>query len=141
MFAGGLPDRCADGNSRVSAGRWPSCGVMNARTVWLIAGIALVVRLALLAIVPDAHISSNADNILLGADLIRSGNFVSNPDFPMYMPPLPALFVAAIQSVFGTSLMPVKLIQIAMDTAAVVLLLYAASLMFSGAVAAFAAQV
>ena len=111
---------------------------MTTKAVWTIAAIALFVRFAVLAVVPDAHVSSNAENILHGADLIRDGNFVSNPDFPMYMPPLPALFVAGVQSVFGPSLMPVKLIQIVMDAGAVALLCYGASLMFSGTVAALA---
>ncbi len=84
--------------------------------VLLLLGVALLVRLAFLAVVPNAHLSTNAiEAILNGATMIREGQFPSDPEFPLWVPPLTALFVAAIQSVFGDSLLPVKLAQVLLD--------------------------
>lgn len=87
----------------------------------LLFGIALLVRFTALAILPEAHLSTNAKNsILRGATLIQNGEFIGNPDYPMLVPPLTAMFVAGIQSVFGNSLIPIKIAQIVMDAFMVV---------------------
>ena len=65
---------------------------------------------------PNANLSTNAiEAIINGATMIREGQFPSDPEFPLWVPPLTALFVAAIQSVFGDSLLPVKLAQVLLD--------------------------
>ncbi|HEU5134573.1 MAG TPA: glycosyltransferase family 39 protein [Steroidobacteraceae bacterium] len=82
----------------------------------LLFGVALLARLALLAVIPNANLSTNAiEAIINGANMIRAGQFPSDPEFPLWVPPLTALFVAAIQSVFGESLLPVKLAQVLLD--------------------------
>lgn len=85
--------------------------------------IAMTVRLIALMVMPEAHVSSNArESILGGAALILDGQFIRNPDYPMLVPPLTALFTAAIQFVFGDNLIAIKLCQIVLDSCAVVLL-------------------
>lgn len=98
----------------------------HARTVALILfSIALTARLAALFILPEAHLSGNAkESILAGADLIRNGQFINNPDYPMLIPPLVAIFTAALQTLFGDSLLPVKLAQVALDACLIVLVFY-----------------
>jgi 4-amino-4-deoxy-L-arabinose transferase-like glycosyltransferase len=82
--------------------------------------MALTVRLIGFAIAPETNISTNARTAILnGADLIRSGDFIANPDYPLLIPPLTALFTALVQSVFGDSLFFVKLTQIVLDAACV----------------------
>jgi 4-amino-4-deoxy-L-arabinose transferase-like glycosyltransferase len=92
------------------------------RTSLLLFGIAFVVRLAGLLIFPETHLSGNAkESIIAGAALIRGGQFVGNADYPMLIPPLTALFTAAIQSLFGDGLLPVKIAQIILDACTVVI--------------------
>lgn len=88
----------------------------------LLFGFALLIRFAALAILPEAHLSTNAKNsIIRGAALIQNGEFIGNPDYPMLVPPLTAIFAAGIQSVFGNSLFPIKIAQIFMDACMVVI--------------------
>lgn len=98
----------------------------NGRNIALLLfGVALIVRLTALLILPEAHISSNAKNSILGgAALIQNGQFINNPDYPMFIPPLTAMFTAAIQSLFGDGLLPVKLVQIILDACTVVFVFY-----------------
>lgn len=86
--------------------------------------LGLVIRALGLLVFPDAHISGNAKDILRGATLIRNGEFIYNPDFPMLIPPLAALFVAGVQALFGESLVAIKFVQILLDAGALVFLFY-----------------
>lgn len=105
--------------------RWLATEANAGQIALLLFGAAIVVRLSALLLVPDAHVSSNArESILGGAALILDGSFVTNPDYPMLVPPLTAIFVAAIQSVFGEDLLYIKIFQIVMDSSVVVLLFF-----------------
>jgi 4-amino-4-deoxy-L-arabinose transferase-like glycosyltransferase len=98
--------------------------------VLLLLAVALFVRFALLAVIPNAHLSTNAiEAIINGATMIRDGHFPQDPEFPLWVPPLTALFVAGIQSVFGDSLMPVKIAQVLID-GSTVLIIFAIGRMF-----------
>lgn len=104
--------------------------------------VALATRLVALLAFPETHLSGNAvDSILQGAELIRTGQFLDNPDYPMLIPPLTALFTAAIQSIFGATLLPVKLAQVAMDAATVALVYWIGIRTLGQAVAAIGAAV
>jgi 4-amino-4-deoxy-L-arabinose transferase-like glycosyltransferase len=89
----------------------------HARQVaWIVFGLALIVRLTALGLLPNTALSVNARNsIIAGASLIRQGQFLANPDYPMLVPPLPALFMAGIQSIFDDGLMTVKVVQVILD--------------------------
>lgn len=97
----------------------------------LLFGVALIVRLTALVVLPEAHVSSNArESILGGAALIQDGQFINNPDYPMLVPPLTAIFTAAIQSLFGEGLLPIKLAQIVLDACMVVFVFHIGRLIF-----------
>jgi len=112
-----------DWRSRLGAGvQWVSDERNARRVAWMLFGLALTVRLTALALFPNTALSTNARNsIIAGASLIHEGNFISNPDFPLLIPPLPALFMATVQSVFGDGLMAVKIVQVILDAALVVI--------------------
>ena len=84
--------------------------------------IALIVRLVGLALEPNAHLSANArESIIHGAELIRAGEFLRNPDYPLMVPPLVAMIMAGLQTVFGHGLLSTKILQILLDAATVVI--------------------
>ena len=104
---------------------WLSKEGNSRKIAMMLFGIALIIRLMALLILPETHLSGNAkDSILGGAALILDGQFINNADYPMLAPPLTALFTASIQSLFGSDLLPVKLAQIVLDACMVVLVFY-----------------
>ena len=110
------------------------------QVAWIVFGLALVVRLTALALFPNTALSVNARNsIIAGAALIRQGQFLANPDYPMLVPPLPALFVAGIQAIFGDWLISVKVIQVILDAMLVVVVLAIGRAAFSYAAAVLGA--
>ncbi len=97
---------------------------------------AICIRATALFIVPDAHVSSNAkESILAGAELIQQGEFINNPEYPMLVPPLTAIFVAAIHATLGEGLLQIKLAQIVLDATLVVLIFYLGVRLFGYATA------
>ena len=98
----------------------------HATTVaWLLFAIALLVRGAGLAILPNLHLSSNArESVIDAAELIRNGRFLWNPDYPMLIPPLTAMVLAGLQSVFGPGLLAIKILQVVLDAATVVVVFH-----------------
>lgn len=109
---------------------WPGEPTNAGKVALLLFCVALVVRIVGLLVFPDANISGNARDILGGATLVRNGQFIFNPDFPMLIPPLTALFVAGVQSLLGEGLMAIKLVQIVIDAAVVVMVFFAGKLVF-----------
>lgn len=110
---------------------WLGENANSGKVALLLFCAALAVRVIGLLVFPDAHISGNARDILGGAALIRNSQFIYNPDFPMLIPPLAALFVAGVQSLFGESLTAIKLVQIVLDASVVVIVFFAGKLIFS----------
>jgi len=91
--------------------------------ILLIFILALLVRFTGLILFPDTNISTNAETAIIGgSELIRNGEFISNPNYPTLVPPLTALFTAAIQYVFDGSLLAVKIFQILLDAVTVILI-------------------
>jgi 4-amino-4-deoxy-L-arabinose transferase-like glycosyltransferase len=106
-----------DWRSRAGAGmEWLSDERHTRQLAWILFGLALVVRLTALALFPNTALSTNARNsIIAGASLILQGQFLANPDFPLLIPPLPALFMAGIQALFGDGLTAAKIAQVILD--------------------------
>jgi len=130
-----------DWRSRAGAGVEWLLDERHARQVaWIVFALALVVRLTALAVFPNTPLSVNARNsIIAGASLIHQGQFLANPDYPMLIPPLPALFMAGIQSIFGDGLMAVKIIQVILDAMLVAVIFAIGRAAFSYAAAVLAA--
>lgn len=106
----------------------------------LLFAVAVVFRASILAMVPNANVSTNAAKAIIGgASLIRSGHFIANAEYPTLIPPLPAIVTAALQSVFGEGLLSTKLLQVVLDAVTVVILFYVGRLVFPYAVAGIGA--
>lgn len=110
---------------------------------WLLAALfasSLLVRLTAWVVVPDPHLSTNAMLAYLGgADIILNGEGFSDPNYPMFTPPLYALCIAASHLMFGASLAPIVLTQIICDSLTTVIVYLIILIIFGSRPALFTA--
>lgn len=79
--------------------------------------LSLVLRLIALWLVPTPHLSTNAETAYLGgARLISEGEGFADPLYPVFAPPLYAVFIALGTLLFGSEQFPIKLFQIILDS-------------------------
>jgi 4-amino-4-deoxy-L-arabinose transferase-like glycosyltransferase len=98
--------------------------------------IALAVRLVALWAFPERHLGTNAIIAYLGgAKLLVEGRGFADPSFPVFTPPLYAVFIAAASYVFGSPELPIKIAQAIADSLTVVLTYLIASHIFGRATA------
>lgn len=90
----------------------------------LIFGVSLVLRVSALFILPEPHISYNAQFAYIkGAQMLVEGQGFADPTFPVYTPPLYSLVIALLAWLFGgDGIMGIKVVQIVLDSAMAVLL-------------------
>lgn len=83
--------------------------------------VALLLRLSALVILPPPPLDMSAEVAYWGgAQLIVHGDGFRDPSYPVYAPPLYAVFIAAFLALFGDDQLPVKIAQIILDSLTVV---------------------
>jgi 4-amino-4-deoxy-L-arabinose transferase-like glycosyltransferase len=85
--------------------------------------LSLAVRLLALWMAPSPILSTNAEIAYLGgARLILEGEGLKDPAYPIFTPPLYAMFIALGSFLFDAEQLPIKIFQIVLDslTAAIV---------------------
>jgi 4-amino-4-deoxy-L-arabinose transferase-like glycosyltransferase len=84
--------------------------------------VALLLRLSALAIFPPPPLDMSAEVAYWGgAQLIVHGDGFRDPSYPVYAPPLYAVFIAVFLTLFGNDQLPVKIAQTMLDSFTVVL--------------------
>lgn len=79
--------------------------------------VSLLVRVTCFLVLPEPHLSTNASIAYLGgAQMLQEGDGLSDPDFPVFTPPLYALLIAGCLSVFGDDQLPIKIAQMIADS-------------------------
>lgn len=87
------------------------------RVMGVLFTLSLVLRLCALWLVPTPHLSTNAETAYLGgARLILEGEGFGDPLYPVFTPPLYAVFIALGSFLFGAEQFPIKLFQIILDS-------------------------
>lgn len=80
--------------------------------------VSLFLRSLALWLLPETHLSDNAITAYLGAaDLIRNGEGFLDTSYPVFAPPLYAVIIAFIQTMFGNDQILIKIAQIIADSA------------------------
>jgi 4-amino-4-deoxy-L-arabinose transferase-like glycosyltransferase len=83
--------------------------------------IALLLRLSALVIFPPPPLDMSAEVAYWGgAQLIVHGDGFRDPSYPVYAPPLYAVFISAFLTLFGDIQLPVKIAQTILDSLTVV---------------------
>ena len=83
--------------------------------------VALLLRLSTLAIFPSPPLDMSAEVAYWGgAQSIVHGEGFRDPSYPVYAPPLYAVFIAAFLTLFGDNQLPVKIAQTILDSLTVV---------------------
>jgi 4-amino-4-deoxy-L-arabinose transferase-like glycosyltransferase len=83
--------------------------------------IALLLRLSALVIFPPPPLDMSAEVAYWGgAQLIVHGDGFRDPSYPVYAPPLYAVFISAFLTLFGDNQLPVKIAQTILDSLTVV---------------------
>ena len=86
---------------------------------------SLLLRLIALWTVPEPVLSTNASIAFLGgAHLLVEGKGFSDPAYPIFTPPLYAMFIALCSVYFGDDQMPVKIAQTIADSLTVIVLYF-----------------
>ena len=84
--------------------------------------ISLFIRLLALWMFPEPHLSSNARIAYLGgAHRLVEGDGFRDPSYPVFTPPLYAIFIAVSLYLFGDDQIPVKIAQAFADSLTVVI--------------------
>jgi hypothetical protein len=87
--------------------------------------LALVVRMVSWVALPDPALSTNASIAYLGgADLLVHGDGFRDPTYPIFTPPLYALFIAGGFVLFGNDKLPIKVMQVIVDGLMVVIIFF-----------------
>ena len=85
--------------------------------------LSLCIRLLALWLLPEPHLSTNAEIAYLGgAHLIVEGEGFRDPSYPVFTPPLYAIFIAVSLYLFDDDQIPVKIGQAFADSLTVVIL-------------------
>ena len=83
--------------------------------------VALLLRLSALAILSPPPLDKSAELAYWGgAQLIVHGDGFRDPSYPVYAPPMYAVFIAAFLALFGDDQLPVKIAQVILDSLTVV---------------------
>ena len=83
---------------------------------------SLFIRLLTVSIFPETHLGTNAKIAYLeGAHLIVEGDGLRDPSYPVFTPPLYAVFIAMSLYLFGDGQIPVKIAQAFADSLTVVM--------------------
>ena len=102
--------------------------------------VSLGVRLLALWLVPEPHLATNATIAYLGgAHMLVEGNGFSDPTYPLFTPPLYAVVIAGLLSIFGTDQLPIKIVQIFVDCSTIGIIYMMAQHIFNPRVAILAA--
>jgi 4-amino-4-deoxy-L-arabinose transferase-like glycosyltransferase len=102
--------------------------------------ISLGVRLLAFWLVPEPHLPTNATIAYLGgAHMLVEGTGFNDPTYPLFTPPLYAIIIAGLLSIFGTDQLPVKIMQVFVDCSTVGIIYMMAQHIFSSRVAILAA--
>jgi len=89
----------------------------HTRVVASIFLVALLLRVSALAIVPSLPLDTGAEVAYWGgAQLLTHGRGFADPSYPVYAPPLYAVFIASCLRLFGDHQVPVKLTQSVLDS-------------------------
>lgn len=93
--------------------------------------VSLLIRLAAVWFLPETHLGTNAELAYLGGAhrLVEGGGF-REPEYPVFTPPLYAVFLAASLLLFQDAQLPVKLAQALADSLTVVILYLIAHQLF-----------
>jgi 4-amino-4-deoxy-L-arabinose transferase-like glycosyltransferase len=84
---------------------------------------AVVVRMVSWVALPDPILSTNASIAYLGgADLLLDGDGFRDPTYPIFTPPLYAVFIAGGSILFGNNQLPIKVFQVIVDGLMVVII-------------------
>ncbi len=84
--------------------------------------IALAVRLIALLLFPETHLGTNAQIAYLGgANILVRGKGFADPSYPVFTPPLYAIFLAVCNYGFGSPEFAVKVLQAFADSLTVVI--------------------
>lgn len=91
------------------------------RVVASIFVVALLLRLSALATFPTPPLDISAEVAYWGgAQLIVHGDGFGDPSYPVYAPPLYAVFIATFLTLFGDDQVPIKIAQTILDSLTVV---------------------
>lgn len=87
--------------------------------------MSLLLRSLALWLMPETHLSDNAVTAYLGAaSLIRFGEGFFDASYPVFAPPLYAVLIAFAQMVLGGDEVPIKIVQVIVDSATTVTLFF-----------------
>ncbi len=105
--------------------------IMYPKVIIILFLVSLLIRLIVLWMLPAAHLGTNAvETYLGGAYKIINGTGFSDSSYPVFTPPLYAILIAASFSLFGESLIPIKIAQCFVDSLTVVMVFLIAKRMF-----------
>jgi len=90
----------------------------------LFAASLLIRLIALMVLRPPDLDTSATEAYLGGADLLLHGKGFSDTSYPVFAPPLYAMFISLCASLLGAGQWPVKVVQVLIDSAAI-LVIYA----------------
>src|SRR6266498_4179028 len=87
------------------------------RLVGCIFVFALLLRVSALLLVPPPPLDTSAQIAYWGgAQILTHGKGFSDPSYPVYAPPLYAVFIATCLTLFGDDQVPVKIAQSVLDS-------------------------
>lgn len=85
--------------------------------------VALLLRLGALAMLAPPPLDTSAELAYWGgAEILLHGKGFSDLSYPVYAPPLYAMFIATCRTLFGDDQIPVKLVQAILDSLTVVVI-------------------
>jgi 4-amino-4-deoxy-L-arabinose transferase-like glycosyltransferase len=85
--------------------------------------VAILLRLSTLVILPPPSLDTSAEVAYWGgAQILTHGKGFSDPSYPVYAPPLYAVFIATCLTLFGDDQVPVKIVQIILDSLTVLVI-------------------
>ncbi|MCI0561023.1 MAG: glycosyltransferase family 39 protein, partial [Nitrososphaera sp.] len=93
------------------------------KTKALLFGVALFIRIIALWILPEPHLPTNATLAYMGgARILVEGKGFSDPFYPIFTPPLYAVFISILWSLFGVDQVSIKLAQALADSVTVIVI-------------------
>lgn len=109
---------------------------------FLIFSVSFVVRIIAFWVLPEPHVSYNAQFAYVkGAQIILEGQGFADPAFPVYTPPLYSLSIATAAFFFGDGITGIKIFQIVLDSVTAIVLYLIAKEIFDAPVALLSAMI
>lgn len=110
---------------------------------FLIFSMSFVVRVIAFLVVPEPHVSYNAQFAYIkGAQMLLEGQGLTDPAFPVYTPPLYSLSIATAAFLFGgDGITGIKIFQIVLDSVTAIVLYLIAKEIFDAPVALLSATI